>query len=407
MNNILYICGAMSNRMEEIRTNSRLNLTYSTNVFETGVINGFRQNNSKNVSILSLPSTQKYPKHYKKRYFNESVSDFNGNKWTIGGYSTLPVLQNIGIYSAAKRNITKWVKEDEKNRTVIFNKMSLNLMLAIKSVKKEYPNLKVCLFILDLPQFNNYKGIKSKIYALLTKTCYNLLKYVDSYILISEYMKDPLNIGEKPYMVLEGIYNITEESSKEELKAKEKVILYTGALHLKYGIKDLLDAFCKITDSDCRLWISGDGEAKSLVENYVATDNRIKYFGMLKQHEDVLVLQKKARILVNPSRPNEEFVKYNFPSKIIEYMASGTPVVMHNLQGVPNEYKKYLVLIPNNSVQSLYEAMNEWCEKPMAELQFFGNAAKNFIFENKNAKTQSQRIIDFLSNYKIDKNFSK
>ena len=38
---------------------------------------------------------------------------------------------------------------------------------------------------------------------------------------------------------------------------------------------------------------------------------------------------------VNPRQNNEEFTKYSFPSKTMEYLASGVPVVAYKLDGIP------------------------------------------------------------------------
>ena len=63
---------------------------------------------------------------------------------------------------------------------------------------------------------------------------------------------------------------------------------------------------------------------------------RIEFLGMLPR-TDVLELQSKATILVNPRQPVGDFTKYSFPSKTIEYMASGTPLLMYKLPGIPEE----------------------------------------------------------------------
>lgn len=39
----------------------------------------------------------------------------------------------------------------------------------------------------------------------------------------------------------------------------------------------------------------------------------------------VLKAQSESEILVNPRNDNNEFTKYSFPSKVIEYLGSGTP----------------------------------------------------------------------------------
>ena len=53
-------------------------------------------------------------------------------------------------------------------------------------------------------------------------------------------------------------------------------------------------------------------------------------------NDEIVRLQCEATLLVNPRPSDKEFCKYSFPSKTIEYMASGTPVLMTKLPGVPD-----------------------------------------------------------------------
>ena len=64
-------------------------------------------------------------------------------------------------------------------------------------------------------------------------------------------------------------------------------------------------------------------------------------------------MQQQATLLVNPRKGHEEYTKYSFPSKTMEYMASGTPTIMYKLPGLPIEYEEYLVLLPDNSQETL------------------------------------------------------
>ena len=55
----------------------------------------------------------------------------------------------------------------------------------------------------------------------------------------------------------------------------------------------------------------------------------------------------KATLLVNPRPTTEEFTIYSFPSKNMEYMASGTPLLTTKLPGMPEEYHQYVLAILN------------------------------------------------------------
>ena len=95
------------------------------------------------------------------------------------------------------------------------------------------------------------------------------------------------------------------------------------------------------TTNNYQLWICGNGDAKDVVEELAKKDSRIKYYGLIPRDE-VLKLQQEADLLINPRFSTDEYTLYSFPSKTIEYMLSSTPVLMHRLPGIPDEYEPYI-----------------------------------------------------------------
>lgn len=68
---------------------------------------------------------------------------------------------------------------------------------------------------------------------------------------------------------------------------------------------------------------------------------------------NISLRNKKATLLINPRPSNEEFTKYSFPSKNLEYMASGTPLLATDLPGIPAEYKRYEYIIENENIDGI------------------------------------------------------
>jgi len=216
----------------------------------------------------------------------------------------------------------------------------------------------------------------------------------DRYVVLTEPMVNRLGVADKPYTVLEGVYSGRNEQITIS-KNEDIIILYAGGLVLRYGIKDLIDAFMKIDGDRFRLWLCGAGDAIGYIKECMRKDNRIVYYGTVPESE-IGVLQKKATVLVNPRHSNEEFTKYSFPSKTIEYMASGTPTLMCHLPSIPPEYDDYLYYFADESVEGMAKMMIHICEKPAEELANKGQRAREFIVTNKNAKKQTSKILVLL-----------
>ena len=228
---------------------------------------------------------------------------------------------------------------------------------------------------------------------------YNLISCVDSFVLLTKHMATYMNISQ-PFVVMEGIAsenNYTPAVSTDE--NGERIIMYSGTLHRKFGVLHLLEAFRKIEKENYRLVICGIGDSEAEIRQASKEDSRIIFKGQLSRNE-VLELQKQATVLVNPRLNNDEFTKYSFPSKTMEYLASGTPVVAYRLDGIPDEYEPYIFYPADDSIQTLTELLQQVGEMSENERRQYGEAAQKYVLEYKNNIVQTKKIIDFLNDIK-------
>jgi len=172
--------------------------------------------------------------------------------------------------------------------------------------------------------------------------------------------------------------------------------LYTGTLNPQFGIVTLLEAFSQIRDPALKLMICGFGEAEEQILQMQKTDPRIIYLGKVDR-KAVLPLQRGATVLVNPRQNNEEFTKYSFPSKTMEYLASGVPVVAYKLDGIPDEYDAYLNYVEDNSAESLAKTLTQICNMDETARKEMGKRGAEFVLENKNARVQTRRILELIN----------
>ena len=103
-------------------------------------------------------------------------------------------------------------------------------------------------------------------------------------------------------------------------------------------------------------------------------------------------LQSCVTLLVNPRHSADDYTKYSFPSKTMEYLASGTPTVMAHLPAIPSEYDEFLFYFDDESIEGMARKLVELCEMDCKILKERGEGARHFILDNKNANVQSQRI---------------
>jgi len=205
---------------------------------------------------------------------------------------------------------------------------------------------------------------------------------VDAFVLLTEAMKDALYVGTRPYMVVEGIVDEIPEMHEEKPASDGiKRIVYAGKMNIKFGIKELVDAFMKIEDENYQLILCGDGDARSYVEEKMKADHRIDYKGQVTAAKAKEYIQS-ADVLVNPRPNNEEYTKYSFPSKTIEYLLSGKPVVAYMLDGMPDIYRDFIYNIEDYSSfsQAIIEAEQHY--RFMQENSFFQYAQEHLMSKN-------------------------
>lgn len=109
-------------------------------------------------------------------------------------------------------------------------------------------------------------------------------------------------------------------------------VLYTGALfrpHLP-DFSILLDAFKLIGQRFPQAELVHVGHVSSRIKlrNLVppGLGGRVRYLGYLPSQQDVFGLMRAATALVQPGAPSD-FNRYRFPSKLMDYLLSGRPVV--------------------------------------------------------------------------------
>ena len=388
------------NRINEIRKNSLSKVDNAANNLQYALLDGLIEYYS-NINIISLPVIGSYPINYKKIYFKKSFSKYN-DKFNLlcVNFINLILIKHYSRYVNSLRALKKIVKPNKETLIFLYS-INSPFLKAINEFKKDHPNVQLCLIAPDLPQFMSES--KNPIYKILKtldiKIIHKYLPSIDYFVVLSDFMYSPLKIGIRPWTRIEGIFSSKTISNINSQEINAKTILYTGTLDYRLGIMNLLKAFMEINDEEFKLWICGAGNASFDIINASKNDHRIIFFGILPLDE-ILELQKKATVLVNPRSSEGEFTKYSFPSKTLEYMASGTPCIMHRLPSVPKEYNDFIFFTDRDDYTGLKEKIIEVCSMKQTDLNDFGQKASQFIFENKNPKVQVKKIYDMINQYK-------
>ena len=132
-----------------------------------------------------------------------------------------------------------------------------------------------------------------------------------------------------------------------------------------------------------------------MISVLMRSHNDIKYMGICS-NEEVVKYEQKAMLLVNPRPIAPEYTKYSFPSKNMEYMVSGTPLLTTKLPGMPKEYYPYVYLIEDESPKGIAEILQRISKEEFTVRHEKGACARRFVLEHKSNVAQAKKIVCFM-----------
>lgn len=363
---VLFVCGVFAKENEqEICDHAKRPVEYSANIFQEKLIHGFEKLGC-DISIVSAPFIGSYPNASDIRMF--SGFQEKQSRYAYVSFNNIWGIRNFSRASSLKKNFHSFIKDTDPQKLMVVYSVHTPFLDAAVHAKKKDPRIQICMVIPDLPQYMNLDAKVSMVYRIGKqfdiRRFNKLNQYVDSYVLLTDAMKQKLRVVDRPYTVVEGIVDCDSFERNQEKKralskkTEEKYIVYTGKLNEKFGVKKLVDAFGCIEDPMCRLVLCGSGDAKDYLTQKAKRDSRIILTGQIT-HEESLEWVLRADVLVNPRENNEEYTKYSFPSKTIEYLSSGNPTVGFLLDGMSRIYQKFLFTADEKGLaETIVQAMN-------------------------------------------------
>lgn len=152
----------------------------------------------------------------------------------------------------------------------------------------------------------------------------------------------------------------SEYRAKLGLSENDKIITYMGSFFYFSGLPEVLAAFAETVDEQLKLVLIGGGEQEQKLRELaqkLGTPQRIVFTGFVGFAElpkylgvaDVAINSMRRTLVSNAA----------FPNKVLQYMASGLPVVSTDLDGLRQTFGQLPGL---NLVSSPVEVLSRACE---------------------------------------------
>lgn len=383
---IIYGCSACSRELfSELLRKYHIKSGHAVQKYHGLMLRGLAENGAEVRCVCALPVTRSVTSEKLIRAKDERADN------VLFHYITTlnrPVFRQLMIFFGTLWFVLRTKKEKDTCAVVD----CLNIACAYGMLLGcKLRRIKATVIVTDLPDME-HSGI-------LRRVNNGVFNIADAFVLLTEQMNAAINAKNRPYIVLEGHVDseapLPEEQTACEEEGQKKVVLYAGSVNAIYGIESLAEGFLKAAVPGAELRVFGNGDFVPRLRELCGANDTVKYMGVAP-NEEIVRQEQKAELLVNPRPAAPAYTKYSFPSKNMEYMVSGTPLLTTDLPGMPREYLPYVYLLRDESTDGIAGALRHILSLPREERVKKGQAARAFVLRYKSNVTQAGKLLDFL-----------
>lgn len=320
----------------------------TTYIAEVIAENGF------DVEIISPSCTTAIKRMFKGKEYNINNKIKVCLPPTIGYYGFISkivrlIWQKIVLYIF----LLKKIKRD----SLILVYHSVSLSLPIRIIKM----LKRCKIILQVEEI--YADVEgNKEYDRKER---KLFECADAYLFPTIELNDAINMNEKPYVLIHGIYK--SESRRKDISKDEKIhCIYAGTFDKTKGGVYAAIKCAQYLDENYAMHIIGFGtekEIKSVIHLITEVQKKTKcsiIYDGLKQGEDFIRYLQSCDIGLSTQNPAGLYNKTSFPSKVLTYMANNLKVVSYKLEVLQNSsINKYIYYYEDYDAKTIARAIKK------------------------------------------------
>lgn len=360
------------------------------NKMELGLVKGFLNNGIPTIA-LSVEAHGMWKMNHQPIFVKgKHLKDENADIITVP-YINIPVIKQISIIRNLKKKLKEYLAESTYREAtlIVYNTMTIFTKPVLDISRQE--GVKCIAVVADLP----IKFKKNFLRRMEDERQIRAISSFDALIALTEHIAKDF-APNTPYCVVEAGCDPDDYKNQQFDPPSDsiKTIVFSGTLNELSGIELLLDAMLLIKDPGVVLNIYGDGPLRQYVEEQSRCRANVNYFGRVS-NDQMLKIQSNASLLVCPRKADDFTTKYTFPSKVLEYICAGAPVLANRLMGIPSEYENYISYAESESPEAWAQKMNQILSDENYE-KYISKAllAKETVLKAKSWDIQTRRVID-------------
>jgi glycosyltransferase involved in cell wall biosynthesis len=380
-------------------------LPIQTQRFGLALLDALRAGFDGNIEVLSSAPLLDYP--HSRLLFAPSAKWRIDNKIkaTMLPFLNLVILKHMTRFVATFAFVIQWVlRNKSSNLIIILHGVQSCKIWGVLLGQVLAPCITVSFLTDDI-------GIPLKWENTLLKK----IRLVDVYLMklglqkISGIIAMTPNLAEKlapgrPALIMPTIRNLTSNAVSNKIRNSNDdsfTIVYTGRLSHSYGIDLLLYTFKQANRNrpNWRLLITGWGEMENAVRDFAVNNRQVEYLGFLDS-EGIAELHQLADVFVNPKLTSTSIASLAFPSKIVEYLGTGKPVVSTNLPIFDDGIRQHLIIAQSDSPEELIRCLDDVASWNDHQRESWRKQTLMFVNEELSPVIQGARIRGFIDSLK-------
>ena len=372
---------------DEERNSKLPGASVAGNKMQLNIINHLSMMPNTTVSVISTPSIAAFPTYKKVVYMRKKYVLENGCPIEEVPFINLPLIKQLMQIYFVYRTACQY-----KRKSTVFVAFNLYPQVGNPLIKLKKHGSRTAAILADLPIDDNYSH-KSHLIQIMNHMTEKNIASANHLIVLNKNAIEKYN-PHADYIVMEGGCE-DNNGTIEFNNPKEKNIVFCGRLIDYNGIIDLLEAMKYVKNQSICLDIYGSGPLEEKVKEYASEDTRIRFFGSV-DNKTMMSIQKQAWLLINPRPVDDPISQVTFPSKMFEYLTSGTPVLTTKLSGFSEEYDSLMYYCVSDNAEGIGESINKISQIPEEELRGKAKQARSYVLKHKNWKQQAEKMASFL-----------
>ena len=279
-------------------------------------------------------------------------------------------------------------KKINKEYIILVDTINPTCLVTAAKIKEQY---KIPLIGICTTSPSNIHGTMRSYAVKIFETAKNC----DGYISLTEDINDLYNENYRHSLVFEGI--VDEERADVPIEAPKPYFFYSGSMLNKYGVYNLIKAFREVNNLNYELLIAGHTLNKEEYNQNVKKTKNIRYLGTLPLDVSQSY-QRHAIANVNPRPISQDLNRYSVPSKLLEYLTSGSLTISTKNDKITSLVDD-AIWVDTNSVEDLKAALLEAIDlKEEARLET-AQKAREKVLSIYSLEKINEKLNEFFKNF--------